>query len=136
MSVVEHGMNRRDADLEKTIALADGAAAVVSASIDLGAGSVFLANAEIDIVAPAMNVTEMPNAKTMVYDLQTSADDSTFTDLYSAVITQTGAGGVGCAAAADRIRLPADAEQYIRVQITGDASGDSTPATGEIRLLT
>ena len=135
-TVVTHVANKVDTDLETTIALADGAAAVNSASIDTGAG-VHIGGNELEVEAPAMNVTEMPNAKTMIYDIQDSADDSSFADITNlvAVITQTGAGGVGCATAVDRIAMPSDHRRYIRLQATGSASGDATTATAEIRLL-
>tara|TARA_R110000765_G_scaffold39279_4_gene85530 strand:- start:417 stop:845 length:429 start_codon:yes stop_codon:yes gene_type:complete len=135
-TVVPHVSNKVDADLETTIALADGAAGVNSASIDTGAG-VHIVGRQIEVEAPAMNVTEMPDAKTMIYDIQDSADDSSFADISElvAVITQTGAGGVGCATSVNRIGLPADHRRYVRLSPTGSASGDATTATAEVRVL-
>jgi len=136
MGIVSHARNRRDADLEAAIALPASAATVNSASIDLGAGDVHVSGAEIDIVAPVLATGELGDADTMIYDLQTSADDVTFTDLYSAVITQTGAGGAGAAAADVRVGIHSECKRYVRVQVTNSASGDASGVNGEIRLLT
>lgn len=136
MGNVTHARNRRDANLEAAIALPASAATVESASIDLGAGDVHVSGAEVDIVAPILATGELGDADTMIYDLQTSPDDITFTDLYSAVLTQTGAGGAGAAAADVRVGIQSESERYLRVQITNSAAGDASGVNGEIRLLT
>ena len=136
MGIVTHARNRRDADLEAAIALPDGAGTVNSASIDLGAGDVHISGAEIDIHGPVLAFANFGNGDTMVYDLQTSTDDDTFTDLYSAVLTQTGAGGVGAAAADVRVGVGSEMARYLRVQITLTGTGNNSGVNGEIRLLT
>lgn len=131
--------NVRDNLLKVTKALANGAAAVTSDAIDLANGSRgdFLALAELLISAPAMGATPMPDAKTMIYDIihSDNADLSSPATLVAAAITQTGAGGVGCAAATYRWRPPTNVKRYIGVKATGSASGNATTATMTAELL-
>jgi hypothetical protein len=70
---------------------------------------------EFLLTAPAMTTAQMPDAKTMKYDIlySVNADLSAPTTYITAAITQTGAGGVGCAAATFRFRLPSDALRYV-----------------------
>lgn len=116
-----------------TRALPNGAANVSSTPIDLqhGLRGRLLADVEFVVEAPAMNTTQMPNAKTMIYSIETD-DNAAFSSakiVNPALITQTGAGGAGCAAATERFRLPTNCEQYVRVKATGSASGDATGAS-------
>lgn len=120
----------RDSLLTVTRALPNGAAAVTSTALDTETVSPGrqLADFELLIEAPAMGATPMPNAKTMTYAVVTSAnsDLSSPTVIADAVLVQTGAGGVGCAAATARFRLPTNAARYIGVRATGSAAGDAT----------
>lgn len=127
------GLKVKDVLLKTTKALANGAAAVTSDPIDLANSSRgdFSANVEFKISAPAMNATEMPDAKTMKYDIITSDAENmgTPTTLVTAAITQTGAGGVGCAAAEYTFRLPLTVKRYVAIKATGSASGNATTAS-------
>lgn len=124
------GFGVRDAALEVTKALPNGAATTASDGIDLGHGPKgdFLVNCELAIEAPALGATPMPNAKTMTYDVfhDTDAAFGTEVKLGTAVLVQTGAGGVGCAAATARFRLPVDVNRYVRVKATGSGAGDAS----------
>ncbi len=122
-----------------TKALANGAAAASTAGIDLGHGSTgrLLADMEFIVEAPAMNVTEMPDAKTMIYSIETD-DDAAFgspTVVNAALLTQNGVGGAGCAAQTKRFRLPTNCERYVRIKATGSASGNATTATMAFRAV-
>jgi hypothetical protein len=133
-------MELRDAGLKLTRALPNGAANVSSSSIDTGnSASQGSQPGEVEYLlsAPAMNATQMPDAKTMKYDIlfSDSADLSGPTTYITAAITQTGAGSAGCAAATFRFRLPSNANRYIGFKATGSASGDSTTATATLEAL-
>lgn len=130
---------RRDGQLKVTAALPNGAANITSTSIDLtetSAGD--LVAGELLLSAPAMNTTQMPDAKTMTYDLLSSvnADLSSPTTLVAGAIVQTGAGGVGCAAATFRYRPATTVKRYVGFKATGSAAGNSTTANGTLELLT
>ena len=127
---------RSDAALNPAaFALNNGDGSTNSTSIDLGSPTSGGLNArlepfEIEIQAPALGTVALPNADTVTYDLQESTDNTTFTDVMSAVGVQTGAGGAGAAAAKYKVRVPTDCSRYIRVQATqaggsGDCSGSN-----------
>lgn len=131
----------KDANLKLTRALPNGAASVTSASaIDTGKTTTQGSpNREVEflISAPAMNTTQMPDAKTMKYDvvMSDSSDLSGPTTLIAAGITQTGASSAGCAAATYRFKLPSNAKRYVGLKATGSASGDATGATATLEAL-
>lgn len=122
-----------DKSLTKTKALPNGGASTVTDAIDLGHGTTgrLLANMEFLLEAPAMGVTPMSNGKTMIYSVETD-NDAAFGSakvVISALLTQTGAGGAGCAAASERFRLPTNCERYIRVKATGSTTGDASASS-------
>lgn len=132
-------LNMRDALLKVTRALPNGAANVTSTSIDLGQGSngEFVTLTEFLLSAPAMATGVMGDGKTMKYDIlmSDSSDLSGPTTLIAAAITQTGAGGAGCAATDYRFRLPSNVKRYLGVKVTGSASGDATGSSCTLEAL-
>ena len=106
-----------DANLEKSIALPNGAATVTADGLDLGntINGDFVARCELQIVGPLLAVGELANGSTMSYDIY-HAVSSDFSDevlLAGSVLVQTGAGGVsevlgknGRAITARRINAP------------------------------
>jgi hypothetical protein len=132
----------RDASLLRTTALPTAAASpATSASIDLKktAQEHFLAECEIEIVAPALSTTQLPDTDTAIYDvlMSDSANLGTPTVLFPAVITQTGAAGAGAAAATKRVRLPSDVKRYIGLLCTtSDASADASGVSMTLDVLT
>jgi hypothetical protein len=72
----------------------------------------------------------MPDAKTLTVKIEHDTDSAfgTVTTLADKVLVVTGAGGVGCVAATARFRLPTTVKRYVRVTVTGSASGDSSAA--------
>lgn len=119
-----------DKALTLTKALPNGAAATATDGIDLEQGTRgrLLADMEFLLEAPAMNTTQMPNAKTMTYSIEMD-DNSGFssaTVINAGLLVQTGAGGAGCAAASQRFRLPSNCERYVRVKATGSGAGDAS----------
>ena len=122
-----------DANLTVTKALPNGAATIYTDGIDLGHGSRgdFLADVELYISAPALATGVMGDGKTMKYSVQHDTDPAfgTAAVLYTDVITQTGAGGAGCAAATVSVRLPVDVNRYVRVRAVGSATGDCSTSS-------
>ncbi len=130
----------KDELLKVTRALPNGAAAVTSGALDTGKGSSRddqLAQMELLLSAPALTVTEQPNSKTMIYDIVGSdnADLSAPSVTVTAIITQTGAGGVGAAAQTKRYRIPSDGPRYWGFIATGSASGNSTTASATLQMV-
>lgn len=129
----------RDANLQQTIALPNGAASVNSASIDLqnGPNGVFPGKMQIEVVAPALATADLPDTKTMVYKLEDSADDSSFATVpgCDAIITQTGAGGAGAAAATELVRVPKDVRRYLRLTATNDGTGDASDKSATLSVV-
>lgn len=122
----------RDADLLKTIALPNGAATVTSTGIDLGSnrqGS----PAELLVLAPALNTTQLPNTQTMTYSVEFSAasDFGTVTRAIP-VGVQTGASSAGAAADQYRCGIASDADRYVRLKAVKSGTGDASGVVGTI----
>jgi len=122
--------NIRDAALSSTAALPNGAATTYSGTFDLQLTSrgEFLTGHDFVIEAPACTTGILPDAGTIKYTLQHDSDSAfgSPTDLYPDVLTQTGAGGVGCIAATKRIALPSNVERYVRVKAVKSGSGNAS----------
>jgi len=129
----------KDKQLSVTKALPNGAATAASNGIDLGLSEKADNHMPLEILieAPALDATAMPNGKTMVYAVFHAADEAfaTETAVYGNVLTQAGAGGVGCAAASKRVALPSDVKRYIRVKATGSAAGDASGSSFAASLV-
>jgi len=119
--------------------LPNGAAtATLAAFIDLGHGSRgdFLANCELLLTAPALNATQLPDAKTMIYSiLESDSADGSGPTVLAAILTQTGADGVGAAAATATYRPRVDSKRYVGFKAVGSASGDATGATATLEVV-
>ena len=131
------GFNIQDALLRKSAALPNGAAATTTASIDLGITSRadFVEPAEFVIESPALGATPLPNAKTMIYTIEHSDDNSAFVALSTAG-TQTGASGVGAGKAEYRYRAKTNIKRYVRAKATGSTTGDASGSTFVLSLRT
>lgn len=130
-----------DRRLIQTVALPNGAATVKGAGIHVGCGTPddFSPNVEFKISAPALVVGDLGNGATMKYSLIT-ADDDAFTVnlavLIADVITQTGAGGAGAAAATWQGRAPiGGVRAFIGVQAINSAAGDASDKSATLELL-
>jgi len=129
----------RDATLIKTKALPNGAAAVNSDGLDVGlrgARGALLEDCELEIVAPILTTTELPDTKTMTYKVVCDADVAFGSPktLGDGVLVQLGAGGTGAAAATARFRLPTDCEQYVRVTATNSGTGNASGKSMTVAL--
>lgn len=131
----------KDAEVRETRALPAAASTTVDgAAIDTKVSSRgdFLAQSEFKISAPAVNTTMAPDTRTFKYSLihSDNADLSSPTVLYPDVITQTGAGGAGAAAATFTGRLPVDVKRYVGLRIVSGAStADASAVSGTLELL-
>lgn len=127
-----------DYSLRTTKAMPTGASAVTTDSIDLGHGTAGanLADFECLIEAPALTTGMLGDAATVKYDAVTSAssDLSTPTIVALTILTQTGAGGAGAAAASQRFRLPTNCQRYIGVRATKSAAGDASSVSMTLSL--
>lgn len=133
------GLAIKDRELKVSRALPNGAAAVTSTPINLGHGSRgdWTTNAEFLISAPALVVGDLANTSTMTYDVVTSlaSDMSSPTTVIKSAIVQTGAGGVGAAAATYQFKLATDTQPYVAVKATNSASGDASDKSFTLELV-
>lgn len=128
----------KDAALKVTKALPNGAATIYSDGIDLESGaSGNLLGIEVLLTAPALATADLGDAATMTYTLQMDSDVAfgSATDVYGVVLTQTGAGGAGAAAATKRIALPSNCERYIRVKAVNSAAGDASDKSLTLEVI-
>jgi hypothetical protein len=118
----------RDALLSVTKALPNGAAAVNSDGIDLGhsTNGEHHANCVLLIESPALLTGDLADAATLTFDVDDSADNSSFTAIAKGVMVQTGAGGAGAAAKSVKFRLPPQVRRYVRVTATKTGAGDAS----------
>jgi len=130
---------RKDAQLRATRALPAAAATVNGAAIKLDVASrdQLLAEVQWLITAPALAVGQLANGSTMKYSLITSpnSDGSSPTVIYKDLITQTGAGGAGAAAATSKVRLPADVTGYVGLQVINSAAADASAASATLEAV-
>lgn len=119
---------RRDASFTRTRALPASNTTVYGLPINLGSvpgKPRTIPECELIIEAPALTVGELPNAATMTYTLQDSADEAfTSPRAIGVPCRQTGAGGAGAAALIDRYRIAEDTLQFIRLAVTASNNLD------------
>src|SRR5689334_14896285 len=114
MASFSGGPSVQDASLSTNTALSSSTngTATQATGIDTEASSLsdFVALTEFLVSAPALNVTQLPNAATMTYSVIASANSNLAgsTTLQANVIVQTGAAGAGAAAATARVRIPSN----------------------------
>jgi hypothetical protein len=129
----------RDAALEVTRALPNGAATVTSTSLQVKADASkdFVADTELEIAAPAVTTAMLGDAATLKYSIVegNAADLSDATVLAGDVLVQTGAGGAGAAAATKRFRLPSTVKKYVGLRAVKSAAGDATGVLAVLRFL-
>lgn len=132
-----------DLELKNTRALPNGAATVLGAGIEVGftdRGDAFPGEVEVKITAPALVVGDLGNSDTMKYSIVTEdvdADGLYDPDVLLAdVITQTGAGGAGAAAATWQGRLPfSGVLKTIGLKIVNSGAGDASDKTATLEIL-
>ena len=136
----------RDALTRLTLALPNGAAtAYATPGIDLGALSTSgrnLADCELLLSAPALTTGQQPDAKTLIYSIlidTVDPIDASSTVMNLSVLTQTGAGGAGAAAATWRGKIPTvfslASARIVGFRAIGSAAGDASAASATLELL-
>lgn len=99
-----------------------------------------LAEFELSISVPAVPTGALADAATHKFDIVTGATVSAGviqspTTIYSTVLTQTGAGGVGSAAVSARVRLPVGCQRYVGVKVTKSDNHDASAVSYTTQLL-
>lgn len=136
MATPNYARNLRDGDFEVTKALPAAAASAVTASLDLGQDKIQSLEAiEFEISVPA--TPALVDAKTIIYTVEDSADNSSFAAVDPAITTTSlGAGGVGAAAKLTRFRLPSHTRRYVRLKATVlTGGGDNTAVSFTLAAL-
>jgi len=132
-------MDVQDKLLTSVVALPDGAASTYSADFDQ-AGAVqsgkqrFTALCELHVSIPALSTVQLPDTKTITFAVCAGASAAPTTVIADAILVLTGAGGVGCAAAVVRFRLPTDVARYVRIKATGVATVAGSTANMTVTL--
>ena len=128
--------NVKDATLIASKALPSSAGTVQSAAIDLGDSGKKLAKAELAIEAPALTTTQLPDAATITYAIEDSADNSTFATVANEVLVQTGAGGAGAESVEERVGIKSTLRRYVRlVAKSANTPGDCSGAEATLAVV-
>jgi len=112
-----------------------------SSDIDLGFAlpnvkDARLADIGVLVSAPAHAVASLPNAKTYLVSVCGGTAASPTAIILGDVITQLGAGGVGCVAAEVTVKLPTNCPRYIRAKVVCSTTTLTTNAgTFDISLV-
>lgn len=129
----------KDALVKKTAALPNGAATTTTAVIDLGHGSYgdLHANFELLIQAPACTTGQLGDGQTLVYTIEHDTDSAmgSAASIYGTLITQTGAGGAGAAAAEKKVRLPSDVNRYVRLKCVKTGASNASGVSMTLQPL-
>jgi len=127
----------KDAALIVAIALPAAGATANSTAIDLGSSQPGQLVNDFDVLIEVPAVPNLVDAKTITLNLQDSDDNVTFADIPEvADLVMTGAGGVGAAAASQRVKLPISVRRYLRLSPTVlAAGGDSTAVSATLSLV-
>lgn len=128
-----------DKQLQRTLALPNGANTTNGTGFDLEHGALggFFADAEIVINAPALTTGELGDTQTITYSLRHSdaADFSGDSELLGNLIVQTGAGGAGAAAAEKRVRLPSNVKRYVRARAVKTGASNASTANATTKMV-
>lgn len=129
----------QDAGKKVTRALPASATNVTSSAIDLenGTNGHMTGDVEVKVNAPACTTGQLADTHTLVYDLvhSVNSDLSSPATLIAAIITQTGAGGAGAAAAEYRCRVPSNVRRYLGLKCTRTGSGDASAVSATMKLV-
>lgn len=123
--------NQRDANLEVTGALPNGAATSYTADLDLGTGLI-PPEMELEVLIPALTTGEAPDTRTLTVALCQGAA-ATPTTKVSADQVLTGAGGAGIAKTRIRFKPLPNGGRYVRAQFVGGTSfGNASGKSGSL----
>lgn len=123
----------KDALKSVTRALPTADGTVTSSDIDLGATPDDLENVELEVVVPALNATQLPDADTLTMTVQ-SGDSATPTTAVHVFPVITGS--TGYAGGSFRFRLPSSIGRYLNVKfVAAGGTGDISGSDAIVRLL-
>lgn len=132
-------MQLKDELLKVTKALPAGAASTTSDAIDTGKSSRgdHAARAELLLTYPDLTLLQLPNTKTMTYQILGSENaDLSDPTITATVVTQTGATGTDPAEGGTvRYGLPSDGPRYWGAKATGLATGDGSASSMTLQLV-
>lgn len=136
------GYELKDASLKLTLALPAGATTVYATpGIDTGKTTtqgVQTADVEFLLTAPALTTGQLGDGATMKYSILMDTEnpvDASSTVLFADILTQTGAGGAGAAAATKRFKLPSDALRIIGFKAVNSAASDASGASATLEVV-
>ena len=128
---------RTDASLSETTTLPTGAGTSFTPALDLGHSDLALPPpVECQVEAPAVDGVELPDGETLRYWLE-HASQSDFSDaepLADVLFLQTGAGGLGAAAALHRIGFVSSTRRYVRLAVENSGAGDASAKPAALSL--
>jgi hypothetical protein len=129
----------RDAGLVSTVVLPAGATTTIGSAVNLNVSSrgQLIQNGEFLIEAPALLTAQLPDTKTITYDVIMSANPDLSSPVVVApgVLQQLGAGGVGCAAATFRFRPASNGLQYWGLRATGIATVAASGSSAKMSFV-
>jgi hypothetical protein len=131
------GPNVRDVNLKVSNALGAVNTVAYSSGIDLGDAADKLANVEFLLTAPLLTTTQLPDAATVIYDVQTCAEPAfgSPTTIAKEILKQTGATNPGAALATVRFKPSTDCLRYVRIKSTPLTNGTCVAANMTLELL-
>jgi hypothetical protein len=140
LGVASLGRQGRDALLRRAVALPNGAATATCASLDLGPVTIIGlrdTSRDYELVAPTLTTAQLPDTKTMTYDVIVSAnsDLSGPTVYIAGAIKQTGTGGAGAAGQTFYFGLPSNTPRYVGFRATNSGAGDASGAIATLDVL-
>lgn len=125
--------NLRDAQNIYSITLpAAASTSTTSSTVDVAgpSGGVPPETIELLLEVPALNTTIVPDTKTVTYIIEASTASDMSSPVTLFTLTQTGAGGAGVGAVAQRVRVPAGL-RYAHGKVTfGANTTDGSAVTG------
>ena len=125
--------NIKDADQSVTRALPTADGTVTSSDLDLGASPGDLENVELEVVVPALNATQLPDADTLTVTVQSGSSASPTT---SAHVFPVITGSTGYAGGTFRFRLPSTIGRYVNVKfVAAGGTGDISGSDAIVRLV-
>jgi hypothetical protein len=130
----------KDATLKVTKALPTGAAATTTSAIDTGTNTTGTQPKEVELLltVPSLTLAQLPNTKTMTYDIIMSAnsDMSSPTIIFPGVLVQTGVTGTDPTVGNTfRTRLPSNGARYWGALATGVATGDGSASSMTLEMV-
>jgi uncharacterized SAM-dependent methyltransferase len=119
----------RERQTIKTVALPAAGASASTAPLDFGTALPGPQGKGFDLVVEVPALPSLANTKTATTILQDSANGTDYATIPgTGSLVQTGAGGVGAAAASLRLHLPPRTRRYVRATITVEADGGNNTA--------